>query len=449
MPSVTEKQRKFMGAELDRKRSGKQTQTDMNEQQLSEYASKPLAKSKVVVDGKTLKADSPWHSNKTAKIKPGVHITKSDLEKAGVLIPNTYRPLKSGESPDPKHGEKLYVGKRGGRYAIVSKSDWSQLSKPIKTDRKGRMKPRQKGSDFDAMKRIASKDKLPAKLKPDIKKFPLTAVLTGLGAASSMIDEQKAVTKLDTPKPKDEVDVLSNADKSLTFPQDYMKPSDSKVQKSAKVESGSQKSPGLCKAFESATPKNTPLITQNADSKKKKSIKASAILAKISKDIGGSMLEGEHTSAGLAQGGERKSMEAPAKYEKRLLRDRTPKENTLQAPQLTPHIAKTNDLANSPVTVEKSVLGDSKVMKDTKNDVAVGAAGKDKAFTSEEVGCYHDADLVSSITKLRKYLAGGGGCEKQAAEDNMKGVVKGLADMTPDNGKTINDNSTIPKLGKP
>lgn len=42
--SSTERQRKFMGAELGRKREGKKTVTGMSEEQLSEFASKPLAK---------------------------------------------------------------------------------------------------------------------------------------------------------------------------------------------------------------------------------------------------------------------------------------------------------------------------------------------------------------------------------------------------------------------
>ena len=39
-PSSTEKQRKFMGADLARKRAGKKTKTGMNEGQLEDYASK-------------------------------------------------------------------------------------------------------------------------------------------------------------------------------------------------------------------------------------------------------------------------------------------------------------------------------------------------------------------------------------------------------------------------
>jgi hypothetical protein len=41
MPAKTEKQRKFMGAELERKREGKQTKTNMTEKQLEKFASKP------------------------------------------------------------------------------------------------------------------------------------------------------------------------------------------------------------------------------------------------------------------------------------------------------------------------------------------------------------------------------------------------------------------------
>ena len=40
MPAKSEKQRKFMGAELQRKREGKKTQTDMSEKEPEKYASK-------------------------------------------------------------------------------------------------------------------------------------------------------------------------------------------------------------------------------------------------------------------------------------------------------------------------------------------------------------------------------------------------------------------------
>jgi hypothetical protein len=40
MPAKSEKQRKFMGAELARKRAGKKTRTGMSEKQLKDYAKK-------------------------------------------------------------------------------------------------------------------------------------------------------------------------------------------------------------------------------------------------------------------------------------------------------------------------------------------------------------------------------------------------------------------------
>ena len=46
MPSSTKKQRKFMGAELTRKRAGKKTKTGMSEKQLAEFAKKPAKRKK-------------------------------------------------------------------------------------------------------------------------------------------------------------------------------------------------------------------------------------------------------------------------------------------------------------------------------------------------------------------------------------------------------------------
>jgi len=45
MPAKSEKQRKFMGAELQRKREGKKTKTDMSEKQVEKHASKGKKKS--------------------------------------------------------------------------------------------------------------------------------------------------------------------------------------------------------------------------------------------------------------------------------------------------------------------------------------------------------------------------------------------------------------------
>jgi hypothetical protein len=44
MPAKSEKQRKFMGAELARKRAGKKTKTGMSENELEKMASKPSKK---------------------------------------------------------------------------------------------------------------------------------------------------------------------------------------------------------------------------------------------------------------------------------------------------------------------------------------------------------------------------------------------------------------------
>ena len=46
MPAESEKQRKFMGAELARKRAGKKTKTKMTVKQLRDYSSKKKKKAK-------------------------------------------------------------------------------------------------------------------------------------------------------------------------------------------------------------------------------------------------------------------------------------------------------------------------------------------------------------------------------------------------------------------
>lgn len=45
-PAKSAKQRRFMGAELGRKRAGKRTKTGMSETQLSDFAKKPSGKKK-------------------------------------------------------------------------------------------------------------------------------------------------------------------------------------------------------------------------------------------------------------------------------------------------------------------------------------------------------------------------------------------------------------------
>lgn len=44
MPAKSEKQRKFMGADLARARAGKKTRTGMTQAQLKDYAKKPVSK---------------------------------------------------------------------------------------------------------------------------------------------------------------------------------------------------------------------------------------------------------------------------------------------------------------------------------------------------------------------------------------------------------------------
>jgi hypothetical protein len=44
MPSSSEKQRRFMGAELGRKRHGEKTETKVSESQLRDFATKPIKK---------------------------------------------------------------------------------------------------------------------------------------------------------------------------------------------------------------------------------------------------------------------------------------------------------------------------------------------------------------------------------------------------------------------
>ncbi len=44
MPSSSEKQRKYLGADLARAKAGKKTKTGMSEAKLREFASKPVKK---------------------------------------------------------------------------------------------------------------------------------------------------------------------------------------------------------------------------------------------------------------------------------------------------------------------------------------------------------------------------------------------------------------------
>lgn len=51
MPAVSEKQRRFFGAELARKRAGKKTRTGMSEEQIRHYAAKPVKKRSLMAKG--------------------------------------------------------------------------------------------------------------------------------------------------------------------------------------------------------------------------------------------------------------------------------------------------------------------------------------------------------------------------------------------------------------
>ena len=46
MPATSEKERKFMGADLARKRAGKKTRTGMSESDLEDFARKPKMKAR-------------------------------------------------------------------------------------------------------------------------------------------------------------------------------------------------------------------------------------------------------------------------------------------------------------------------------------------------------------------------------------------------------------------
>ena len=58
MPAVSEKQRKFMGAELGRERAGK-TQTGMTESQLEDFAKKPKSRPLPMRKGPPPKSRAP------------------------------------------------------------------------------------------------------------------------------------------------------------------------------------------------------------------------------------------------------------------------------------------------------------------------------------------------------------------------------------------------------
>ena len=51
MPAESERQRRFMAAELARKRAGEKTRTGMSESQLSDFAKKPKKRKRVLLSG--------------------------------------------------------------------------------------------------------------------------------------------------------------------------------------------------------------------------------------------------------------------------------------------------------------------------------------------------------------------------------------------------------------
>ena len=84
MPSKSEKQRRFMGAELSREREGKKTKTGMNDEQLSEFASKPIEKSLIErIDLFIAKAPmTPEQQAKMQRIQDRAHHRGNDRMKA-------------------------------------------------------------------------------------------------------------------------------------------------------------------------------------------------------------------------------------------------------------------------------------------------------------------------------------------------------------------------------
>lgn len=51
MPATSERQRRFFGAELARKRAGQKTRTGLSEGKLAEFASKPTRKRSMMAKG--------------------------------------------------------------------------------------------------------------------------------------------------------------------------------------------------------------------------------------------------------------------------------------------------------------------------------------------------------------------------------------------------------------
>ena len=109
MPAKSEKQRRFMGAELARKRAGESTRTDMTEEELEEFASKSIEK------------DIAFHNGLTDTNKPSGFVSKvqsDDVKKILVggkqegikpKLPDHLLPRKKGNASEypPQHGGVL------------------------------------------------------------------------------------------------------------------------------------------------------------------------------------------------------------------------------------------------------------------------------------------------------------------------------------------------------
>ena len=79
MPAKSERQRKFMGAELSRKRAGKATQTEMTEEELEDFASKQLQKISVGAREEGVRPKLPDHLLPRKPTPTLIHPSRSSL----------------------------------------------------------------------------------------------------------------------------------------------------------------------------------------------------------------------------------------------------------------------------------------------------------------------------------------------------------------------------------
>ena len=126
MPAKTEKQRRFMGAELARARAGAKTRTGMSEEKLSEYAS--VYKTVALIDvylGK--QTDDPYLTRREfdALATPGIAQREAAEAKvrrprqsAGQQREKVTEPL---DSPDVQYNIEDFAPKTGHRQRIIDK----------------------------------------------------------------------------------------------------------------------------------------------------------------------------------------------------------------------------------------------------------------------------------------------------------------------------------------